>query len=89
MSTYFFIRQNDLEDTFKIAEILVNDKDELIQMAVGGWTREAGKRDGQKLLDFLDKYAATMPRITLRYAIKHLNKEVKKVYMDMGKKKVK
>ncbi len=89
VSTYFFIRQNDLEDTFKIAEILVNDKDELIQMAVGGWTREAGKRDGQKLLDFLDKYAATMPRITLRYAIKHLNKEVKKVYMDMGKKKVK
>jgi 3-methyladenine DNA glycosylase AlkD len=89
VSTYFFIRQNDLEDTFKIAEILVNDEDELIQMAVGGWLREAGKKDVQKLLGFLDKYAATMPRITLRYAIKHFDEEEKMFYMDMGKKKVK
>jgi len=88
VSTYFFIRQNDLADTFKIAEILVNDKDELIQMAVGGWIREAGKKDIQRLLGFLDKYAATMPRIALRYAIKHFDKEKKVFYMEMGKKKV-
>lgn len=85
VSTYFFIRQNDLEDTFKIAEILVNDKDELIQMAVGGWIREAGKKDVQELLSFLDQYAATMPRITLRYAIEHLDKEKKVFYMNMAK----
>lgn len=89
VSTYFFIRQNDVEDTFRIAEILVNDKDELIQMAVGGWIREAGKRDVQKLLGFLDKYAATMPRVTLRYAIEHFDKTQKVFYMNMGKKKVK
>ena len=89
VSTYFFIRQDDLEDTFKIAEILVNDKDKLIQMAVGGWIREAGKKDVHKLLSFLDKYAATMPRVTLRYAIKHLDKEKKEFYMNMGKKKAK
>jgi 3-methyladenine DNA glycosylase AlkD len=88
VSTYFFIRQNDLEDTFKIAEILVNDKDELIQMAVGGWIREAGKKDIQKLLGFLDQYAATMPRVTLRYAIEHLDKEKKAFYMNMAKEKV-
>lgn len=89
VSTYFFIRQNDVDDTFKIAEILVNDKDKLIQMAVGGWIREAGKRDIQKLLSFLDKYAATMPRVTLRYAIEHLDKAKKEFYMNMGKKKTK
>jgi 3-methyladenine DNA glycosylase AlkD len=77
-----------LEDTFKIAEILVNDKDELIQMAVGGWIREAGKKDVQKLLGFLDHYAATMPRVTLRYAIEHLDKEKKAFYMNMAKEKV-
>lgn len=87
VSTYFFIRQNDVEDTFKIAEILVNDKEELIQMAVGGWVREAGKKDVQKLLDFLDQYAATMPRVTLRYAIEHLEKEKKVFYMNMAKEK--
>lgn len=88
VSTYFFIRQNDLEDTFKIAEILVHDNEELIQMAVGGWIREAGKKDLQKLLAFLDTYAATMPRVTLRYAIEHLDKEKKAFYMNMAKEKV-
>jgi len=87
VSTYFFIRQNDVDDTFKIAEILVNDKEKLIQMAVGGWIREAGKRDIQKLLGFLDMYAATMPRVTLRYAIEHLDKAQKDFYMNLGKKK--
>lgn len=43
VSTYFFIRQNEIDDTFKIAELLVNDKHELVQKAVGSWIREAGK----------------------------------------------
>jgi 3-methyladenine DNA glycosylase AlkD len=55
VSTYFFIRQGDLDDTFKIAEILVNDPEDLVQKAVGGWLREAGKRDPQKLVRFLDQ----------------------------------
>jgi 3-methyladenine DNA glycosylase AlkD len=58
---------------------LVNDHVELIQKAVGSWIRAAGKEDEEKLKDFLDKHAATMPRITLRYAImqvRGINKEV-------------
>ena len=81
VSTYFFIRQNDLEDTFKIAEILVHDKHDLINKAVGSWVREAGKRDEAKLIGFLDKYGKTMPRVTLRYAIEKLDSNVKKKYM--------
>jgi 3-methyladenine DNA glycosylase AlkD len=81
VSTYFFIRQNDLMDTFKIAEILVNDKNDLVQKAVGGWIREAGKKDLHTLLSFLDKYAATMPRTMLRYAMEHLDKEQRDYYM--------
>jgi 3-methyladenine DNA glycosylase AlkD len=45
VSTYFFIRQEDVNDTFGIAEILVNDTEEVVQKAVGSWVREAGKRD--------------------------------------------
>lgn len=85
VATYFFIRENDLDDTFKIAEILVNDQHDLIQKAVGSWVREAGKRDKQKLLTFLDKYAATMPRVTLRYAIEKLDKKQKDLYMKGNK----
>ncbi|HTE25494.1 DNA alkylation repair protein [Flavitalea sp.] len=83
VSTYFFIRQNDLDDTFKIAEILVHDKHDLINKAVGSWVREAGKRDEARLLGFLDKYGKTMPRVTLRYAIEKLDNKVKKMYMTV------
>jgi 3-methyladenine DNA glycosylase AlkD len=85
VSTYYFIRQGDLQDTFKIAEILVNDTEHLIQMAVGGWVREAGKRNRQMLLAFLDKYAATMPRTALRYAIEHLDAEQRTHYLGLKK----
>lgn len=85
VSTYYFIRKGELDDTFKIAEILVHDDQDLVQKAVGGWVREAGKKDRKKLLGFLDKYAATMPRTTLRYAIEHLDKKQKDHYMSLKK----
>jgi len=81
VSTYFFIRQDDLADTFKIAELLVTDKEEMIQMAVGSWIREAGKRDPRLLLAFLDKYSAKMPRLMLRYSVEKLSKAQKEKYM--------
>jgi 3-methyladenine DNA glycosylase AlkD len=81
VSTYFFIRQDDVMETFKIAELLVNDKEDSINKAVGSWIREAGKRDKQKLIDFLDLHAGTMPRVTLRYAVEKLDKKLKDVYM--------
>jgi hypothetical protein len=84
-ATYFFIRQGDVDDTFKIAEILVHDPHDLVQKAVGGWVREAGKKDLQKLIDFLDNYAATMPRTMLRYAIEHLEKKQRDRYLGLKK----
>lgn len=84
--TYYFIRQNDVDDTFKIAEILVNDKHDLINKAVGSWVREAGKKDKQQLLNFLDKHAVTMPRITLRYAIEKLDTKTKDHYLNLTKR---
>jgi 3-methyladenine DNA glycosylase AlkD len=85
-ATYYFIRQGDVNDTFKIGELLVHDPHDLVQKAVGGWLREAGKKDLQKLLEFLDKYAATMPRTILRYAIEHLEKEQREQYLGMKAK---
>jgi 3-methyladenine DNA glycosylase AlkD len=85
-ATYYFIRQGDVDDTFRIAEILVHDPHDLVQKAVGGWVREAGKKDLSKLLAFLDKYAATMPRTILRYAVEHLEPGQKKRYMELKSK---
>jgi 3-methyladenine DNA glycosylase AlkD len=86
VSTYFFIRQDDLDDTFGIAETLVNDTEEVVQKAVGSWVREAGKRDPKRLLKFLDKHAATMPRIILRYAIEKLSKAQREHYLGLKAK---
>jgi 3-methyladenine DNA glycosylase AlkD len=81
VSTWFFIRRGDLDDTFRIAQILANDPHDLVQKAVGGWIREAGKRDEQRLRDYLDRNAATMPRTALRYAIEHLPSDVRDHYL--------
>jgi 3-methyladenine DNA glycosylase AlkD len=63
--------------------VLVDDEADLVQKAVGGWVREAGKRDRQRLLEFLDRHAATMPRTALRYAIEHLDADTKQHYMRL------
>jgi 3-methyladenine DNA glycosylase AlkD len=82
VSTYYFIRQNDIIDTFKIAEILVEDEDEYVQMAVGSWIREAGKKEITYLINFLDKYASTMNRKCLRYAVEKLDTISKQKYLN-------
>lgn len=83
VSTAYFIRHGEVDDTFTIAEILLKDKEDLIHKATGWMLREAGKQDRQKLLSFLDQYAATMPRTVLRYAIEHLDKEQRDHYLKM------
>jgi len=83
VSTYYFIRQGDVADTFKIGELLLNDDHDLIHKATGGWLREAGKKDRPKLLRFLDKHAATMPRTALRYAVERLDKKQRDHYLSL------
>lgn len=81
VSTYAFIKKGEIEDTFKIAEILLNDNEELINKAVGSWIREAGKKDKPKLINFLNQFASKMPRVTLRYAIEKLDEQEKDLYL--------
>ena len=84
VATYYFIRKGETADTFSIAGLLVNDKEDLINKAVGSWIREAGKYNPEKLLAFLDKYAATMPRVTMRYAIEKLDRPRKNEYVKLN-----
>ena len=83
VSTSYFLMKKQVDDTFRIAELLINDDQDLIHKAAGGWIRQAGKTDRKRLLEFLDKYAATMPRTFLRYAIEHLDKKQKEYYMSI------
>lgn len=81
VATAYFLREKQTDDTFKIAGILINDPHDLIHKAVGSWIRHAGIQDRGQLLAFLDQYAATMPRVTLRYAIEKLIPQEKQYYL--------
>jgi 3-methyladenine DNA glycosylase AlkD len=85
VSTLYFIGKGDLDDAFKIAELLLKDDQDLIHKATGWALREAGKKDRHRLLRFLDQHAATMPRITLRYAIEPFDKQQRDHYLGLKK----
>ena len=81
LSTFAFIRHGELDDSYRIAEMLIGDDEDLVHKAVGWMLREAGKRDEARLLAFLDQHAASMPRVMVRYAIEKLDPEVRKRYL--------
>lgn len=82
VATWCFIRQSDLEWTFKIAKVLLYDSHDLIHKAVGWMLREAGKKDEPRLISFLCDHADQMPKTMLRYAMERLSKEQKESIKD-------
>lgn len=87
VSTYYFMRHGQVDDAFLIAEKLVHDSYELVQKAVGSWVREAGKQNPARLRPLLEKYAASMPRPTLRLAVEKTNKDEKQHFMNVPESK--
>ena len=81
LATLAFVRRGELDDTFAIATILIDDPEDLVQKPVGACLREAGKQDRPRLLGFLDEHAATMPRTALRFAIERLDADERADYL--------
>ncbi len=82
LSTFYYIRGGDSAEAFKIAELLLHDKEDLIHKAVGWMLREVGKRCGRDVLvSFLKLHYKTMPRTTLRYAIEHFDTDSRQRYL--------
>jgi 3-methyladenine DNA glycosylase AlkD len=75
VSTWQFIRAGELEPTFEIATMLLDDDEDLMHKAVGWMLREAGKRDEAALEAYLAEYAPSMPRTALRYSIERMTPE--------------
>lgn len=77
VSTHAFLKRGEVADTFRIAGILADDPDEYVQKAIASWTREAGKRDGRALIDFLETHRDRLPRPTVTAASKLLPDRVR------------
>jgi 3-methyladenine DNA glycosylase AlkD len=85
LATFYFIRRNDLADTFALSELLLRDKHDLMHKACGWMLREAGKRDEAALVNFLERHAATMPRTMLRYAIEKFDAAHRRHFLTLEK----
>jgi 3-methyladenine DNA glycosylase AlkD len=81
IATFYFIRKNEFDDTLKIAEILLHDKEDLIHKAVGWMLREVGKREIEFEEEFLQEHYKKMPRTMLRYAIEKFPETSRKMYL--------
>jgi 3-methyladenine DNA glycosylase AlkD len=83
LATLHFVRHGELDDAFRIAEMLLADPHDLIHKATGGVLREAGKKDPARLLHFLDEHAAAMAPTARRYAVEHLDAEQRAHYRGL------
>jgi len=81
VATFYFIRNDEFDDTLKIAEILFTDKEDLIHKAVGWMLREVGKRVIEIEEEFLEAHYLKMPRTMLRYAIERFPETRRKMYL--------
>lgn len=84
VSTMQFLRHDQLDDTYAIADIFLAKPQplhDLLQKAVGWLLREAGKRDEQRLKYWLLSRYQSMPRTMLRYAIEKFSVEERQGWM--------
>lgn len=88
VSTMTFVRAGQLDDTFAIAELFLNENKHLhnlLEKAVGWLLREAGKRDSERLANWLYPRASSMPRTMFRYAIEKFPETERQHFLKLSK----
>lgn len=89
IASWYFINKNQYEDTFRIAEILLSHKHDLIHKAVGWMLREIWKREeasgkeAKQVENFLERNISKMPRTALRYSIEKMTEERRTYFMKL------
>ena len=71
-----------LNDIFQIADILLLDKDDLVQKGYGWMLKEASRQHQQEVLDYVIQHKKEMPRTALRCAIEKMPSELRQQAMS-------
>ena len=66
-----------LNDVFQIADILLLDKDDMVQKGYGWMLKVASQAHEKEVFEYVLAHKASMPRTALRYAIEKMPKELK------------
>jgi 3-methyladenine DNA glycosylase AlkD len=70
-----------LSDILELADILLLDKDDMVQKGYGWMLKEASKKNQQEIFEYVIKNRAVMPRTALRYAIEKMPEGLKTIAM--------
>lgn len=81
MATFHYIKQGEFAETLNLADLLLNDAEDLIHKATGWMLREIGKRDRSAEEAFLKTRYCNMPRTMLRYAIEKFPEPLRQSYL--------
>ncbi|MDJ0809142.1 MAG: DNA alkylation repair protein [Desulfobacterales bacterium] len=81
LATFHYIRKGEFEETLRLAQMLLKDREDLIHKAVGWMLREVGKRAPETAEVFLRRRYRAMPRTMLRYAIEKFPEAKRQAYL--------
>jgi 3-methyladenine DNA glycosylase AlkD len=82
-----FVRWGDdahVAEVFPLAAVLAGDPDPLVHKAVGIALKHAGARDPRAVSEFLDSYAAVLPRVALRSAVEKIDPRDRARHLGAG-----
>jgi 3-methyladenine DNA glycosylase AlkD len=71
-----------LNEILEIAELLLLDKDDLVQKGYGWMLKAASQAHQKEIFDYVISKKAIMPRTALRYAIEKMPEELKSIAMQ-------
>lgn len=77
------VRKGDfLVEAFQIADILLLDKDDMVQKGYGWLLKEASRAHQDEVFDYVMENKAFMPRTSLRYAIEKMPLKMRREAME-------
>jgi len=71
-----------LKDVFEVADLLLEDEDDMVQKGYGWMLKVAADGDQQAVFNYVMKHKDRMPRTALRYAIEKMPANLKKKAMS-------